>query len=349
MDLPAHVPLVEVTRGEGVESIHYGSAVVVTENDNIITSLGDIGAVCYLRSSAKPFQALAFIERGGANVYHLTLKEIAIICASHSGTDDHIQTLQKLHKKIGISASDLQCGIHPPFDKTSAEALLMRGEQPNSLHHNCSGKHTGMLAFAKMIGAPLENYLDVTHPVQQAILKTFSEMCDVAIKDIDLATDGCSAPVFAIPLKNAALGFARLSCPDHLNPARADACRLIFKSMTAQPEMVAGPGQFDTVFMQAMHGKVLSKTGAEGYLAVGMQTNTFNSESPAMGMVIKISDGDAEHRAAPLVALELFNHMGQLNAEQKKVAGKFGSRPITNWRGLTVGEIRPAETLFTGH
>jgi L-asparaginase II len=254
-----------------------------------------------------------------------------------------------LHKKIGISASDLQCGIHPPSDKTSAEALLLRGEQPNVLHHNCSGKHTGMLAFAKMIGAPLENYLDVIHPVQQAILKTFSEMCDVAIEDIDIATDGCSAPVFAIPLKKAALGFARLSCPDHLNPARRDACRLIFKSMTAQPEMVAGPGRFDTIFMQALHGKVLSKTGAEGYLAFGMQTDTFNIGSPAMGMAIKISDGDAEHRAAPLVALELFKRLGQLDAEQQKAVRKYGSHPITNWRGLVIGEIRPTEILFTGH
>jgi L-asparaginase II len=348
MHLPAHVPLVEVTRGESVESIHYGSAVVATENGEITTTAGDSGAVCYLRSSAKPFQALAFIERGGANVYHLTLKEIAILCASHSGTEDHVHTLQELHKKIGISAADLQCGIHPPMDRASAEALLLRGEKPNPLHHNCSGKHTGMLAFAKMIGAPLDNYLDIHHPVQQTILKTFSEMCDVAIEDIELGIDGCSAPVFAIPLKKAALGFARFSSPEHLSPARRDACRLIFKAMTTHPDMVAGPGQVDTIFMQAMQGKVLCKSGAEGYLALGIQANSHHNGNQALGMTIKISDGDAEHRAAPLVALEILKHLGILDAEQQNATREFGSRPIKNWRGLVVGEIRPSKGIFSG-
>jgi L-asparaginase II len=340
-----HQPLVELTRGNIVESIHYGSVEVISSDGKTIRSYGDANTQYFLRSSAKPFQALAFIEHGGAEKYDLSLKEIAILCASHSGTDEHVSVLRALQKKIGIKESDLQCGVHPPQDKQTQEQLLLRGEKPTPIRHNCSGKHTAMLAYAKMLGAPLDFYLEINHPVQQAILKTFTEMCGIKVENVQLGTDGCSAPVFAIPLKNAALGFARLGDTQGLNQTRADACRLIFKAMTEYPDMVAGRGRFDTVFMQTLAGQMMSKSGAEGYLAISIQPDAIKPGSPGIGITLKISDGDLDQRAGPVVVLEVLRQLGAFNEKQIHSLARFAPRKITNWRGLEVGEIRLSKSF----
>ena len=342
-----HLPLVELTRGNIVESTHFGSIVAISSDEKIVGSYGDVNAPCFLRSSAKPFQALAFIEYGGAVKFDLSLKEIAILCASHSGTDEHVTVLRELQKKMGIKESDLQCGIHPPYDKKTQEQLLRRGEKPSPIRHNCSGKHTAMLAFAKMLGAPLETYLERDHPVQQAILKTFAEICSVEINKVQLGTDGCSAPVFAVPLKNAALGFARFSDPQGLDQNRADAGRLIFKAMTEYPNMVAGPGRFDTLFMQTMAGKMVCKSGAEGYMAVSVLADVTKPGSPGIGITLKISDGDLDQRAGPVALLGMLNFLGVLNEEQSKSLARFNQRKLTNWRGLEIGEIRLSKQFLS--
>ena len=154
MTAPSHIPLVEITRGRIVESVHYGSLCAMKRDGSLLFTGGDTDTKFFLRSSAKPFQALAFLERGGAEYYNLSAREIALMCASHSGTEAHIQTLEALQKKVGIDESALQCGAHMPFWQKSAEQLLINGTAPHPNHNNCSGKHTAMLAFAKMIGAP---------------------------------------------------------------------------------------------------------------------------------------------------------------------------------------------------
>jgi L-asparaginase II len=340
-----HLPLVELTRGKIIESIHYGSVVSISSNGKDLRIYGDSKSPFFLRSSAKPFQALAFIEQGGAKKYDLSLKEIAILCASHSGTDEHVSVLQTLQKKIGVKEQDLQCGVHPPFDKLTQEQLLLRGEKPSPIRHNCSGKHTAMLAFAKMLGAPLETYLDINHPVQQAILKTFSEMCGIEVEDIQLGMDGCSAPVFAISLKDAALGFARFGDTRGLDPTRADACALIFKAMTTHPFMVAGPGRFDTLFIQAMVGRMMTKSGAEGYMALCIVPDTIEPGSPGKGIALKISDGDLDQRTGPVVLLEVLKLLGALNEKQNLALAGFDQRKLTNWRGFEVGQIQLSKTF----
>jgi len=255
-------PLIEVTRGNIIESVHYGSLSVVSPDGTILVALGDASSPVFLRSAAKPFQALAFIEQGGAAKYDLQPCEIAIICASHSGSDEHIKMLQSLHEKIGITESMLQCGVHPPFDQTAAVKLIREGKPLRPFHHDCSGKHSGMLAFAKMLDAPMGNYLDPSHPVQQRMLRAFSDMCAVPMTDIELGTDGCSAPVFAVPLPAAALGYARLCHPDELETDRALACRCITSSMASCPFMVGGPNRFDSELMAAAEGHLVSKMGA---------------------------------------------------------------------------------------
>lgn len=339
-----HQPLVELTRGNLVESVHFGSMAVV-ELGGTIKTYGDTNTPFFLRSSAKPIQALALLEQGGAKIFHLSHQEIAVLCSSHSGTDAHVAVLQGLHKKIGIQETDLHCGVHPPYDKNTCEQLIRRGEKPTPLRHNCSGKHTGMLALAKILGVSLDDYLSIDHAVQQSILRTFSEVCDTPISDVVLGIDGCSAPVFAIPLSKAALGFARLADPSMFSHARAEACRLVYQAMTENAEMVAGPERFDTVFMKALQGRAMSKIGAEGYLAIAIPGGPGNSQRRGVGITIKISDGDLEHRAAPLAALEILRMMGILSPEDSGKLSSFKQRALKNWRGITVGSIQPSQQL----
>jgi L-asparaginase II len=337
--------LVEVTRGRIVESVHYGSLCAVRPDGRTLFSLGDTETKFFLRSSAKPFQALAFLERGGAQYYHLEPREIALICASHSGTEAHIQTLETLQQKVGIDESNLLCGAHLPYSQKSADLLIKQGITPRANHNNCSGKHTGMLAFAKMIGAPLEDYLDPSHPVQKAILNTFAEMCGLNIEDVELGIDGCTAPVFAVPLPKAAAAYARLCQPDDLPKNRAAACQQISTAMSSHPDMVAAPKRFDTDGMAAGKGAFISKVGAEGYRALGILPGKVPGIDSSIGITMKISDGDPNLRAGALIAMNVLKVFGVLDETQRLTLKAYDRRPVQNWRGKEVGEIRPTPEL----
>ncbi|MCX7754491.1 MAG: asparaginase [Anaerolineales bacterium] len=347
MNNPAssYQPLFESTRGKIVESIHFGAFAVVDSRGNLLHSAGDPHLVTFLRSSAKPFQALPFIEQDGAERFGLTLKEIALMCASHSGTDAHLQAVEAMQAKVGVQAHDLLCGMHDPIHQPTRDAMLLRGEANTPLRHNCSGKHTGMLAYARLRALPVATYLNLDHPVQQSILQTFAAMCAVPVEQVEVGIDGCSAPNFAIPLYNAAFGFARLCDPWALEPQRAAACRVITSAMTAHPEMVAGPDRFDTLLMQAAGGNILAKGGAEGYQALGILPGVLAPDSPGIGIAIKISDGDPTDRARSAVALSILRLLGALKDAECERLTAFGPvKPLYNYRKLQVGESRPIIT-----
>ncbi len=338
------VPLVELTRGALVECIHYGAVVVSDVDGKIVFSRGDPATVAFLRSSAKPFQALPLVERGGMTHFGFTDEELAVMCASHHGTDEHVRVVSSIQSRIGLSATDLLCGMHPPADSATANRMLVNSEENTPLRHNCSGKHTGMLAQAILGGYTKEDYINPSHPVQLTILKTFSEMSGVPVEQIILGTDGCSAPVFAIPIDKAARAFALLADPASLPEPRQSALRRIFAAMTTYPNMVAGPSGFDTALMTVGSGKIISKGGAEGYQAMALLPGACGAGSPAYGITIKIADGDQSRpeRARPVAAIAVLKHMGALSEEQVKSLAKYAARPIFNWRRIEVGEIRAA-------
>ena len=350
-----YLPIFEVSRGRIVESIHFGAAAVVDSSGHLLAWYGDPKVVTFMRSSAKPFQALPFIEHGGDQTFHLTSKEIAILCASHEGTDEQVEVIKGIQAKVGVQESDLLCGTHLLSHLPTIEAMKERGEGLTPNRHNCSGKHTGMLAHARMRGLPITDYINPEHPVQKAILETFSEMCGVFPEQVETGIDGCSAPNFAIPLSNAALGFARLCDPRSLSPERSAACRRITSAMMANPVMVSGVGRFDTRVMEVCSKRVLSKTGAEGYMAMGILAGALGAESPGIGIAFKVSDGDASlrqadgnfrNRARPAVALEILKQLGYISAAELEGLAEFGPvRPVPNARKIVVGESRPAFNL----
>ena len=344
MNTPGYVPLVELTRGPIVESIHYGALVVSDTSGKVVFHLGDPSTVAFLRSSAKPFQAVPLVEHGGVEHFGLTQEELAVICASHHGTDEHVRVVSSIQHKIGAQPEDLLCGMHTPSDTATANRMLLSHEENSPLRHNCSGKHTGMLAYARLRGMPTADYIDPAHPVQQDILRTFAEITDVPVSEVLLGTDGCSAPVFAIPLDKAARAFALLADPSGLPEPRQAALRSIFAAMTTYPNMVAGPSGFDTALMTVGRGKILSKGGAEGYQALALLPGACGAGSPAYGITLKIADGDQSRpeRARPAAAIAILQQLGALDEEQVQQLAAFAARPLYNWRHIEVGEIRAA-------
>jgi L-asparaginase II len=342
---PYH-PLFELTRGELVESIHFGAVAVVDVHGNLIARFGDPEAVTYLRSTSKPLQALAFIEAGGPAAFNLSAAEVALMCASHSGTDQHVTTIVSMQNKTGVQEAELLCGVHPVPDEPTAEALRKRGEEPTPNRHNCSGKHTGMLAYARLKGWPVEDYINPAHPVQEHILPTFAEMCALSPQQVALGVDGCSAPNFAVPLRNAALAFARLGDPCSLSERLAAACRTVTAAMVSYPIIVAGPRRFDTRLIEVAGGRIITKGGAEGYQGIGLLPGALGPGSPALGIALKISDGDPRSRARLAVTLEVLRQLGALSAASLQELAEFGpTLPVKNWRGIVVGEARPCFTL----
>jgi len=340
------LPLYELSRGELVESIHYGSIAISDNQGQLIAWYGDPDTITYLRSSAKPFQALPFIEDHGQEHFGLTPKEIALICASHSGTDQHVSNVHDLQQKTGVAESELMCGVHPVFHQPTAKALRERGEEPAVSRHNCSGKHTGMLAFAHMHNWSSPDYLDPNHPVQERILKSFSEMSVFPLENIGVGIDGCSAPNFAVPLRNAAYAYAQLCDPVNFSEARTNACRTITSAMTSYPFMVAGPDRFDTHLMETTAGRIMSKGGAEGYQALGLLPNALGPGSPALGIAFKVSDGDLRNRACPAVALEILKQLEALSHSEQGELAEFGpSLPVRSWREIEVGHTNPSFKL----
>lgn len=340
-------PVFEVTRGGIVESVHYGAVAIADSHGRALSWVGDPQIVTFMRSSSKPFQALPFIEAGGDQVYHLTSRELAILCGSHDGSDEHVSVVQAIQARIGVKEDDLLCGIQPPLDESVADQLKIQKLTPTPNRHNCSGKHTGMLAFARMLGQPVGNYVEFEHPVQQKIFSAFSEMCDLPASQVVVGRDGCSVPAFAVPMYNAALAYARLCDPYQLPAERASACRRITTAMLANPDMVAGPKRFDTRLMQVTGNRILAKAGAEGFLSLGILPGALGADSPGIGIAIKVSDGDQKNRVRPALALEILKQVGVISDKELDALSEFGPElKVFNWRKLVVGESHPVCQLI---
>jgi L-asparaginase II len=347
-------PILEVIRGSVVEATHFGSIAVVDSTGKLLHSYGDPDTVAFLRSSAKPFQALPFVEQGGVEHFGFTQQELSISCASHETAQIHLDTVTALQKKIGIQESSLQCGPHLPSDAIKLRQVITERIKPTANFNNCSGKHTAMLAFAKMRGLPLETYLDFDHPIQKDILKTFAEMCGIEMEKVQLGIDGCSAPNFAVPLMNAALGMARICDPRDLSEARAAACKKITSAMTAHPEMVSNYGEFDCELMKAGAGGIITKRGAEGFQIIGLMPGVYGERG--VGIAFKVTDGDkssmsdtleSSARVRPSVTLEILRQLNILNEEQLKSLSKFGpTKTLMNYAGLVTGKSQPVFHLY---
>jgi L-asparaginase II len=323
--------LVEVTRGDLVESIHQVAACAVDVRGMLHLSAGDIDVPVFLRSSAKPFIAAAAVEAGVVERFGLEQCEIAVMSASHHAEAFHIEAVQSILRKIGMEPSALQCGAHYPYKEASAQAMMRSGDPPSPLHNNCSGKHAGILALCVATGADPSTYLEVSNPAEQVILEFCARMSNDDAATWPLGVDGCGIPVYATSLRRAALAFARFATLDGIAPGDAAALRIVRDAMIAYPQYVSGTGELDTVLMQVGEGGIACKGGAEGIHAVA-------AIAAGLGYVSKVLDGAGRARGPSTIAA--LRRLSVLDDGQATKLAGFARPAVYNQAGRVVGEIR---------
>lgn len=329
--------LVEVTRGGYVESRHWGHAVVVDGEGRPVAAFGDPEHVTFLRSTLKPFQALAVVAAGAADRFGFDAADIALMCGSHTGEPLHVDQAAGMLRKIGLGPEALACGVHGPVSPAARRALREAGQEPTALHNNCSGKHAGMLALARHRGWPPEGYQRPDHPVQEEIRRLVAWLTGLAPGTGGLieATDGCGVVTFGMPLVAAARLFSLLARPERLPGPLGPALARVREAMVAHPEMVRGEGEFDTEVIRVTGGAWIGKVGAEGFYAAALASGH--------GLALKIADGG--DRARPVAVIAILRRLGLLPSGAGDLAARWGRQPVRNLRGEVVGEIRPAGPL----
>ena len=342
--IPIAAPLVQVRRGSITESRHRGHIVVVEPDEQIVAYLGAPHTVTFLRSSAKPFQALPLLTSGAADRFGFTDEEVALACASHNGEPMHTKLAASMLTKIGLGPEALKCGVHEPYGLEAAGKLRLNGQAPSVLHNNCSGKHAGMLAVAVHLDAPTETYNDAENPVQKAIAEAMSQFSGIAVTDMVVGIDGCDVPVFGITVKAMALAFARLVAPpESFDKTTRDACERIVRVMSEYPELIGGTSdRLDTEVMRAAPGRLVSKVGAEGVYTAGIRP--CEKWPKGLGLAIKIEDGD-DRRARPTVVIEALRQLGVLKDETLEAVARYAFFPVLNRPGSVVGEVRASFEL----
>lgn len=309
-------PLIEISRGNILENIHSGWICVLNKNKKVVYKKGNISDYAFLRSIAKPIQA---IETLNSRV-KTTPKELAIICGSHTGSSKHLDILKTFIKKNDLNIRDLRCGTHPPSDEAERKNLILKGESPIVLHNNCSGKHLGMLSVCKKNHYSLKDYLNPSHPLQESILNSIKELSET--KDILIATDGCSLPTFALPIINIGFLFSNFTLDKKY--------KKITEAMSLNPFYTGGKNQIDTEIMTISKGKLISKVGADGILMVSYDGNS---------LIIKIADGSPKIRS--FVVLKTLVQLGWLKEIEieNSVLKNIYSGDIKNIAGKTVGKL----------
>ena len=324
---------VEILRGDFLESQHRVHVAVAEVEKGLIASAGNPAHVSFVRSSIKMFQALPFVEAGGADHFAFSGEELALCTASHGGEPCHVAAARSILAKASLDETALACGPHPPMHAPSADALRASGLRPSRLHNNCSGKHGGMLAYSILMGWPADGYHRASHPAQQRIFATLAEWMGIDRADIEQAIDGCGLPTFAMPLDAVAEGCARFAAA---TADRQPAPARIFAAMMTHPEFVAGTDRLDTDLIRTAQGRLFAKVGAEGFYCAGIP-------SMRTGIALKVEDGAV--RAAEPALLAILRTIGAISESELQNLQRYARPSIVNTRGELVGHIRAALSL----
>lgn len=333
--------LIEVLRGDSVESRHAGALAIVDASGAVHTALGDIERPIFPRSAVKLLQALPLVASGAAEGFGLTDAELALACASHSGEPEHVATAAGVLAKLGLDAGALECGTQWPSREPVLRGMLARGEMAGPLHNNCSGKHSGFVCVACLMarnaGAEpadfVRGYVAAEHQVMREVAAALSAATGVDVERAPRGIDGCSIPTYAVPLRALALAFARCGTGQGLSDGNARAARRLREAVAVAPFMVGGTDRFDTRVMQAYGERLFCKVGAEGVYCAALP-------ELGLGVALKVDDGAVRAAEAAMAAIAA----ALLAAEDDLLRG-YSHLPLRNWRGTLVGSLRPADAF----
>ena len=328
-------PLIQLTRGGLTENLHLGAVAVVNTRGQLTAHAGDPHRLTFTRSTLKALQALPFVEGGGPGHFGFSTSQVALMCASHSGEEAHVQAAQGMLDRIGLNYKTLRCGCHVPLGFTFFDKAPPPDAVFDERHNNCSGKHSGFLAYCVQHGQSVDDYIAPDHLLQHAIRRDVARAVGLSVEDLKPGTDGCSAPNYAMPLSKLAYGYARLASGERDTEFGSSFAQLS-QAMTRHPEMVSGTGRSDLAFMQAGRGDWVSKVGADGVQVIG---STLRGEAFA----IKIIDGNKPALYAATV--EVMDQLEWLDAEQRESLRPWRAQPLINARGTLVGERLPTFKL----
>ncbi|MEO5698962.1 MAG: asparaginase [Casimicrobiaceae bacterium] len=331
----AHARLAITTRGSILESAHVGSVAVVDLDGRLLRGAGNPWHVTATRSALKPFQAVPFVAAGGLERFGYSIPQTALLCASHSGEPRHVELVADMLQRAGNRPEDLQCGTQAPgfYD--------VRGEVPppppySPLAHNCSGKHSGMLAYCVQCGTDKADYLDYEHPLQRAIRAAVAHCLETPEGELQAGMDGCSAPNYAVPLARLALGYARLAA-DAEDPRYGRTLTRLGNAMREHPALVSGEGRSDFALMRAGQGDWVTKVGAEGVQGIGVR-------SRGIGIAVKVADGSK--RGLYPAVVDVLDQLGLLDSDRQQSLAAWRTPAIRNYRGIVTGEVRPVVELL---
>jgi L-asparaginase II len=341
----ANPVLVEVWRGDSVESAHRGAFAVVDADGALVCAAGDIARPVFPRSAVKLLQALPLVASGAADAFGLSDDELALACASHGGEPAHVATAAAMLAKAGVDATALECGAHWPYREAVQRQMAARGETPTPLHNNCSGKHAGFICLGCHRAGPagealrdhIAGYVQPDHAVMREVTQALQASTGWDLARTPRGIDGCSIPTYAIPLRQLALGFARVAAGVGLADDLARAARRLRAAVAHAPFMVGGSDRFDTRVMQRLGQRVCCKVGAEGMYCAALPER-------GLGVALKIDDGN-NARAAEVVMAALIERFVALDDAEAGWLGSLCEPGLRNCNAIRVGRLAASATL----
>ena len=332
----ANPVLVEILRGEHIESAHRGAVAVCDTKGKTLLEIGNVAQPVFPRSAVKAIQALPLIENGAADALGFGDMELALACASHRGEIAHVELAALMLARVGLDEDALECGSHWPNNREASIALARAGGTPSALHNNCSGKHSGFLCNCRHLNLNHRGYVGYGHPMQAMIREAMEDVTGAAHNAENSAIDGCSIPTHAIPIRSLALGFARMATGERLSTERAKAAKRLFAACMAEPFFVSGSDAVDLPLMQAAPGRIFVKSGAEGVFCAAL---------PELGLGIALKCDDGTERAnASMIASVLARLLKSDEALSARLA-ELARPAVPSRKGEAVGSVRPTPTL----
>lgn len=323
--------VVEVTRGNFLESTHLVDIVVTDTKGKVVEAWGNHDQAIYPRSSAKALQALAMVESGAAEAFGFDERHLALACSSHNGEPVHASLAADMLGRTGLENRCLECGVQLPDQPDDLIALAVSGKEPTALHNNCSGKHAGFVAFAKHAGLPIAGYVKLDHPVQAAVAGILAEVTDAPHSQENAAIDGCSIPTYRIPMANLARAFARFGVSEAKGEIRAKAMARLRESCFAHPYLVAGKKRACTRIMEILPKRAFVKIGAEGVYIAAL---------PELGYGVAMKIRDGEKRAAePAISAAITRYL-DMSEDERAGMSPLVTPVLRNRRDIVTGSIR---------